>query len=78
MCRCSITTHVVLILTQGYLPISDKLPKLTDPEFEIIKIVWDRGQVTIYKERKSGTQVKIIDCFTFLPASHVHKKSSHG
>ncbi len=26
---------------------SDKLPKLTDPEFEIMKIVWDRGQVTI-------------------------------
>ena len=26
---------------------SDKLPKLTDPEFEIMKIVWDRGKVTI-------------------------------
>lgn len=26
---------------------SDKLPKLTDHEFEIMKIVWDRGQVTI-------------------------------
>ena len=25
----------------------DKLPKLTDPEFEIMKIVWDRGNVTI-------------------------------
>ena len=25
----------------------DKLPKLTDPEFEIMKIVWDRGKVTI-------------------------------
>lgn len=26
---------------------SDNLPKLTDPEFEIMKIVWERGQVTI-------------------------------
>ncbi|MBN2420288.1 MAG: BlaI/MecI/CopY family transcriptional regulator [Deltaproteobacteria bacterium] len=26
---------------------SKKLAKLTDPEFEIMKIVWDRGKVTI-------------------------------
>ncbi len=26
---------------------SEKLAKLTDPEFEIMKIVWDRGKVTI-------------------------------
>ena len=24
-----------------------KLPKLTDPEFEIMKIIWERGKVTI-------------------------------
>ena len=29
------------------MPVPDKLPKLTDPEFEIMKIVWDRGNVTI-------------------------------
>lgn len=26
---------------------SKKLPKLTDPEFEIMKIAWERGNVTI-------------------------------
>ncbi|RPJ14784.1 MAG: BlaI/MecI/CopY family transcriptional regulator [Desulfobacteraceae bacterium] len=25
----------------------DKLPKLTDPEFEIMKVVWNRGKVTV-------------------------------
>ena len=25
----------------------DELPKLTNPEFEIMKVVWDRGKVTV-------------------------------
>ena len=38
---------------------SDKLPKLTEPEFEIMKIVWDRGQVTINEVLESvNTQRK--------------------
>jgi BlaI family transcriptional regulator, penicillinase repressor len=47
-CRYTVTTSVFFLLQmKGCLPVPEKLPKLTDPEFEIMKIVWERGKVTI-------------------------------